>query len=79
MGTQASSNDRRHAGNISAVSVNGNSNSNGGGGYRGDRWKAALGSNLESIALYRITLGVVLCVELSSRFQYLHAFYSDEG
>jgi hypothetical protein len=42
-------------------------------------WKYAFGSNDESVALYRMCLGLVLCVELISRFQYLHPFYSDEG
>lgn len=38
-----------------------------------------LGSNAEAIALYRISLGIMLFIELVSRFQYLHPFYSDEG
>ena len=42
-------------------------------------WAAMLGSNYESIALYRISLGIMLLIELVSRFQYLHPFYSDEG
>ncbi len=52
-----------------------------GGGFwgRSDGWKSAFGSNDESVALYRICLGLVLCVELVSRFKYLHPFYSDEG
>jgi len=45
----------------------------------GGGWKYAFGSNDESVALYRMCLGLVLCVELVSRFQYLHPFYSDEG
>ena len=50
------------------------------GGARGSGgWRAALGANPEAVALYRITLGAVLLVEVASRFQYLHAFYSDEG
>ena len=40
---------------------------------------AALGAPLESLALYRITLGVLLFAELALRFNYLHAFYSEEG
>ena len=49
------------------------------GGGAGGGWKYAFGSNDESVALYRICLGLVLSVELISRFQYLHPFYSDEG
>ena len=51
----------------------------GGCGHNGGGWKAVLGSNHEAIALYRIFLGIMLFIELASRFQYLHAFYSDEG
>lgn len=51
----------------------------GGGGGVGSGLKAALGSNFQAVALYRISLGVMLLVELVSRYQYLHAFYSDEG
>ena len=61
--------------------ANGNGNNNrhhhhscGGGG-----WQACFGSNYDAVALYRITLGIMLCIELISRFQYLHPFYSDEG
>ncbi len=42
-------------------------------------WTAMFGSNCEAVALYRISLGIMLLIELVSRFQYLHAFYSDEG
>ena len=43
-------------------------------------WKAVFGSNNEAVALYRIiSLGIMLFIELASRFQYLHAFYSDAG
>ena len=42
-------------------------------------WNAAMGSNAEAVAIYRIALGVMLLVELTTRFQYLHPFYSDEG
>ena len=45
----------------------------------GDGWKSLFGSNRESIALYRIFLGIVLSVELMTRFNYLHPFYTDEG
>lgn len=38
-----------------------------------------MGSNLEAVALFRISLGSMLLIELVSRFQYLHPFYSDEG
>jgi hypothetical protein len=51
----------------------------GGGVITGSGLNAAFGSNFEAVALYRISLGVMLLVELVSRFQYLHAFYSDEG
>ena len=55
---------------------NGNNrhHNSGGGG-----WQACFGSNYDAVALYRITLGIMLCIELISRFQYLHPFYSDEG
>jgi hypothetical protein len=42
-------------------------------------WAAMLGSNYEAVAIYRISLGIMLLIELVSRFQYLHPFYSDEG
>ena len=42
----------------------------------GGGWQACFGSNYEAVALYRITLGLMLCIELISRFQYLHPFYS---
>ena len=42
-------------------------------------WTAMFGSNYEAVALYRISLGIMLLIELVSRFQYLHPFYSDEG
>jgi len=41
--------------------------------------RAAFGAPLESLALYRITLGALLFAELALRFNYLHAFYSEEG
>lgn len=44
-----------------------------------DGLRSALGTNYECIAIYRICLGIVLCIELGLRFQYLHVFYSDEG
>ncbi|KAL3804895.1 hypothetical protein HJC23_006667 [Cyclotella cryptica] len=42
-------------------------------------WRATLGSNPEAVALFRMSLGVMLLIELITRFQYLHPFYSDEG
>lgn len=42
-------------------------------------WSATFGSNHEAVALYRISLGILLFLEVASRFQYLHVFYSDEG
>lgn len=42
-------------------------------------WAAAMGSNAEAVAIYRMALGVMLLVELTTRFQYLHPFYSDQG
>jgi len=44
-----------------------------------DGLRSAFGMNYECIAIYRICLGIVLCIELVLRFQYLHVFYSDEG
>ena len=43
------------------------------------QWQTAFSSNYQAIAIYRICLGIMLFVELTSRFQYLHAFYSDDG
>ena len=45
----------------------------------GNGWKHAFSSNNESIALYRIFLGIVLSIELITRFAYLRPFYSNEG
>eukprot|EP00527_Entomoneis_sp_CCMP2396_P000882 CAMPEP_0198139410 /NCGR_PEP_ID=MMETSP1443-20131203/2708_1 /TAXON_ID=186043 /ORGANISM="Entomoneis sp., Strain CCMP2396" /LENGTH=591 /DNA_ID=CAMNT_0043801527 /DNA_START=23 /DNA_END=1798 /DNA_ORIENTATION=+ len=42
-------------------------------------WKATWGSSYEALALYRITLGFLLTLELVLRFRFLHAFYSDQG
>jgi hypothetical protein len=42
-------------------------------------WRATFGSNPEAVAAFRISLGAILLVELITRFQYLHPFYSDEG
>jgi hypothetical protein len=44
-----------------------------------DGLRGAFGSNPEAVAIYRISLGIMLLVELTTRFQYLHPFYSDEG
>ena len=45
----------------------------------GSGLKATFGSNFEAVAMYRISLGIMLFIELVSRYKYLHAFYSDEG
>ena len=45
----------------------------------GSRLKATFGSNFEAVAMYRISLGIMLFIELVSRYKYLHAFYSNEG
>jgi hypothetical protein len=76
----------------SLSSIDGSGGGGGGGGSGGggsvaggcfggqsDRWKLEFGSNDKSMALYQICLGLVLCVELVSRFKYLHPFYSDKG
>jgi hypothetical protein len=42
-------------------------------------WRAVLGCSYESLALFRITLGVLLTLELVLRFRFLHPFYSEEG
>lgn len=38
-----------------------------------------LGCNLKALAIFRITLSLLLLCELILRFRYLEAFYSDEG
>jgi len=38
-----------------------------------------LGSSVEALALFRISLGILLVIELILRFRFLHVFYSDEG
>ena len=48
-------------------------------GRVGSRLKATFGSNFEAVAMYRISLGIMLFIELVSRYKYLHAFYSNEG
>lgn len=47
--------------------------------YQWSGLRAALGAPVESLAIYRITLGTLLFAELALRFNYLHAFYSEEG
>ena len=42
-------------------------------------WQAMLGSTVEGLALFRISLGTLLVCELILRFRFLHAFYTDEG
>ncbi len=42
-------------------------------------WEAMLGSTVEALALFRISLGTLLVVELVLRFRFLHVFYTDEG
>jgi hypothetical protein len=42
-------------------------------------WKAVLGSTVEALALFRISMGALLVCELILRFRFLHVFYSDEG
>lgn len=38
-----------------------------------------LGSTVEALALFRMSLGTLLVIELILRFRFLHVFYSDEG
>lgn len=42
-------------------------------------WQTMLGSTVEGLALFRITLGTLLVCELILRFRFLHVFYTDEG
>jgi hypothetical protein len=42
-------------------------------------WRAALGCTGESLALFRISLGILLSSELLLRFRFLRPFYSNEG
>mmetsp|Transcript_3247 Transcript_3247/g.5909 ORF Transcript_3247/g.5909 Transcript_3247/m.5909 type:complete len:529 (-) Transcript_3247:1099-2685(-) len=53
------------------------SSSHKGEGWSG--WKAVAGCNHYALALYRITLGLLLTSELVLRFRFLHPFYCDEG
>lgn len=42
-------------------------------------WRALLGCTYESLALFRICLGVLLTLELILRFRFIVPFYSEEG
>mmetsp|Transcript_34474 Transcript_34474/g.50570 ORF Transcript_34474/g.50570 Transcript_34474/m.50570 type:complete len:404 (+) Transcript_34474:61-1272(+) len=42
-------------------------------------WITTLGCNIHALAIFRITLGFMLLLELLLRFRFLHPFYSDEG
>jgi len=42
-------------------------------------WRSVVGCTYESLALFRITLGLLLCLELVLRFRFLHPFYTDDG
>ena len=42
-------------------------------------WQAALGCTFESLALFRISLGLLLILELVLRYRFLLPFYSNEG
>eukprot|EP00525_Craspedostauros_australis_P010107 CAMPEP_0198121882 /NCGR_PEP_ID=MMETSP1442-20131203/33316_1 /TAXON_ID= /ORGANISM="Craspedostauros australis, Strain CCMP3328" /LENGTH=602 /DNA_ID=CAMNT_0043780767 /DNA_START=142 /DNA_END=1950 /DNA_ORIENTATION=+ len=41
--------------------------------------RAAFGATPQALSIYRISLGMLLTSELVLRFQFLHAFYTDEG
>lgn len=43
------------------------------------RWIAVGGSTYQALALFRITLGILLTLELVLRFRFLRPFYSNEG
>lgn len=55
------------------MGVNNNTKSTVGG------WRAMFGCTAEALALYRISVGVLLVCELVLRFRFLHVFYTDEG
>lgn len=57
---------------IMSTSATGNSTRRGG-------WQAVFGCTYEALALFRVSLGVLLTCELLLRFRFLHVFYSDEG
>ena len=42
-------------------------------------WVTVLGSTSEAVRLFRISLGILLTLELSLRFRFLEPFYSEEG
>eukprot|EP00557_Chaetoceros_sp_GSL56_P014107 CAMPEP_0176483438 /NCGR_PEP_ID=MMETSP0200_2-20121128/3919_1 /TAXON_ID=947934 /ORGANISM="Chaetoceros sp., Strain GSL56" /LENGTH=511 /DNA_ID=CAMNT_0017879841 /DNA_START=44 /DNA_END=1579 /DNA_ORIENTATION=+ len=41
--------------------------------------RAVLGCNLKALALFRISLGFLLLLELLLRYRFIHVFYSEEG
>lgn len=41
--------------------------------------RALLGCNVKALALFRISIGFLLFLELSLRYRFLHVFYSDQG
>ena len=45
----------------------------------GGGWKAVFGCTYQGLALFRITLGILLTAELVLRFRFLRVFYTDEG
>jgi hypothetical protein len=46
---------------------------------RGDRWKDVLGCTFASLAVFRISFGLLLTAELFLRFRFLCPFYTDHG
>jgi hypothetical protein len=42
-------------------------------------WTAVCGCTYPALALFRVTLGILLTLELVLRFRFLHPFYSNEG
>jgi hypothetical protein len=42
-------------------------------------WRAVFGATPEALAIFRISVGILLVCELLLRFRFLHAFYTDEG
>jgi len=43
------------------------------------QWDLVLGCNIKSLSYFRITLSILLTIELLLRYEYIHAFYSNEG
>lgn len=39
----------------------------------------AFGCDIRSLALFRVVMGIILLVDLATRFPYIHAFYTDDG